>query len=131
MANEYLLDSNTSIYILKSIREVQARFERARVRFLPFITAAELLFGAKKSGRVEQNLRTHSEFISRFVVLYPDRYTLEVHSDIRLQLKLAGRPIPSNDVWLAAITLQYDAILVTNDKHFAVVPGLRTENWLS
>ena len=69
------------------------------------------------------------EFISRFSVLYPGRQTLETYSDLRVALRAFGRPIPPNDVWQAALAIEHEAVLVTNDRHFAVVPGLHTENW--
>ena len=100
------------------------------IHYLPFITAAELLYGAKRSARPADNLRTYLEFISRFTILYPGRQTLETYGDLRVILKRLGNPIPANDVWQAALALEHDAVLVTNDRHFAAVPGLRTENWI-
>lgn len=129
MASEYLLDSNTAIYYLNGDPDVIASAERHALHYLPFITATELLYGAKRSGRRRENLRVCLEFLSRFVILYPRRETLEAHSNLRVTLRELGRPIPANDLWLAALSLEYGAVLVTNDKHFAAVPGLRTENW--
>jgi tRNA(fMet)-specific endonuclease VapC len=44
-------------------------------------------------------------------------------------LRRKGRPIPINDVWLAALALVRRAVLVTNDEHFTFVDGLATQNW--
>lgn len=129
MPSEFLLDTNTAIYLIKSFPNVRRNFERNEVSFLPFVTAAELLFGAKASHRREENLRTYTDFISRLQILYPDRRTLEIYSELRAQLKRKGRPIPLNDVWQAAIAVQHDAILVTSDEHFSVVSGLRVVDW--
>jgi predicted nucleic acid-binding protein len=52
-----------------------------------------------------------------------------MHSDLRIALQKIGKPIPPNDLWQVAIAIQHDAVLVTNDRHFAVVPGLRTAAW--
>ena len=126
MPSEFLLDANTAIYFIKNFPKVRHQFGRHALNFLPFVTAAELLFGAKASHRREENLRTYTEFISRLEIIYPDKRTLEIYSELRAQLKRKGRPIPLNDVWQAAIALQYDGIHVTSDEHFSVVSGLKT-----
>ena len=128
MPSEYLLDTNTVIYLFKNDAEVQRKEQQHPLRFLPFITAMELMFGAKRSARREENLLKYNRFLAKFSTLYPDRQTLDVYGDIRLALQKIGRPIPANDLWQAAIAIQRDAVLVTNDSHFAAVPGLRTEN---
>ncbi|MGH9793296.1 MAG: PIN domain-containing protein [Candidatus Acidiferrales bacterium] len=65
-----------------------------------------------------------------FHVLYPTRRTLDIYSDLQLALGRRGTPIPQNDLWQAAIAIQHEAILVTNDEPFASVPDLQTENWV-
>jgi tRNA(fMet)-specific endonuclease VapC len=130
MPSEYLLDSNTAIYYLQGNPKVVSVVESHRIHYLPFMTVAELLYGAKRSARPADNLGVYVEFISRFSILYPGRQTLETHSDLRVTLKEMGRPIPANDVWQAALALEHDAVLVTNDRHFSAVPGLRVENWV-
>jgi len=129
MPSEYLLDSNTAIYYLQGHSQVRFFVQHEELRYLPFITVAELLYGAKRSGRPRDNLRVYVEFFSRFTILYPTRETLEAHSDLRVRMKELGRPIPANDLWQAAIALEHDATLVTSDKHFLGIPGLRTEDW--
>lgn len=119
------------LFFLNNVESVRRVVERQSVLHLPFVTAAELLAGAKHSTYREKDLARYREFLSECVIIYADRATLDVYSDLRVALRRSGRTIPHNDTWLAAVALQYDAILVTNDKHFAVVPGLRTENWLS
>jgi len=44
-------------------------------------------------------------------------------------LRRAGHPIPENDIWIAAVALQYDFVMVTRDKHFGFVPELNVEIW--
>lgn len=130
MASRRFLDTNTAIYFLNGVESVRREVERHRVLHLPFITAAELLAGAKHSIHRAKDLARYSQFLSECEITYADDRTLEIYSDIKVELRRIGQPIPTNDIWLAAIALQYDAVLVTNDKHFAVVPGLRAENWL-
>ena len=51
------------------------------------------------------------------------------HSEIRTDLKRSGKPIPTNDLWIAAIARQYDFPLVSRDQHFLAVRGLRVLGW--
>ncbi|MXZ01781.1 type II toxin-antitoxin system VapC family toxin [Candidatus Poribacteria bacterium] len=48
---------------------------------------------------------------------------------IKERLRRRGRPIPNNDIWIAAIALQHDLVLVTRDAHFDEVESLQTERW--
>jgi tRNA(fMet)-specific endonuclease VapC len=58
-----------------------------------------------------------------------DLETARVYAGIRNALRLAGRPIPENDLWIASIALQHNLTLVARDKHFQEVPGLTTVTW--
>jgi len=51
------------------------------------------------------------------------------YGEIKSKLHRAGRPLPENDIWIAAIALQHDLTLATRDGHFAAIEGLRTILW--
>ncbi|WP_162550200.1 PIN domain-containing protein [Hymenobacter nivis] len=51
----------------------------------------------------------------------------DTYAEIRLQLKQAGRPIPENDIWIAALCVAYDVPLLSRDQHFEYVSGLRLQ----
>jgi tRNA(fMet)-specific endonuclease VapC len=51
------------------------------------------------------------------------------YGNIKEQLRQMGRPIPENDIWIAAIALLFDSILVSRDEHFSTVQGLTVEFW--
>ena len=129
MPSDFLLDTNIVIQLFNRHPLVCKREQRQPLPFLPFVTATELLYGAKRSARRSANVAVYQRFLNRFQILYPDRTTLDVHSDLREALLQIGKPIPENDLWQAALAIQHDAILVTNDHHFDVVPGLRREDW--
>jgi tRNA(fMet)-specific endonuclease VapC len=63
------------------------------------------------------------------VVLGCDVGSAQRYGEIKDQLSKKGRPIPENDIWVAAVALQYDLTLVSRDEHFGLVPGLRAEAW--
>ncbi len=96
--------------------------------FLPFIVVAELRAGFKKGSRADQNYDKLDAFLStpRVSILYADEETVELYAALWVELAVKGTPIPTNDVWIAAICLQYRLSLATSDKHFKQVPLLKT-----
>jgi tRNA(fMet)-specific endonuclease VapC len=69
---------------------------------LPTIVVGELLFGAENSTRPLKNLPRYLEFISTCEVVPLEKETATIYARTRLALKRKGRPIPMNDVWIAA-----------------------------
>jgi tRNA(fMet)-specific endonuclease VapC len=97
--------------------------------FLPVIVVGELYYGAHKSSRVAENLVRTEEFSGSIAVLGCDETTAEEYGRIKAALKAKGRPIPDNDIWIAAIAKQHSLVLATRDQHFSEVEGLLTESW--
>ena len=63
-------------------------------------------------------------------ILPIDSLAAHAYSEIFAQLRRNGRPIPTNDIWIAAIAKANHLVLVTNDEHFKYIDGLTIENWL-
>jgi tRNA(fMet)-specific endonuclease VapC len=97
--------------------------------FLPVVVLGELLYGAGASRRVEENRRTVGEFAEKCVTLEVTQEVAERYSELKLQLRSAGRPIPDNDLWIAAICIAAAVPLITRDAHFAGVSALRLISW--
>ena len=96
------------------------------------IVLGELLYGAKASQRVRNNLERLKEFTQRVEIAVFDEKSAEEYSRIRLALKKKGRPTGEVDILIAAIALVRNAILVTgNTKHFQHIDALKIENWLA
>lgn len=131
----YLLDTNACIGILKGTSASLTH----RLRFVPrtemrlsSVVKAELLYGARKSGRVADNLRLLEEFFGNVATLPFDDRCAEVYGVIRAELERAGTPIGPNDVLIAATARAHGAVLVTNNvREFSRVAGLRIEDWES
>jgi len=92
-------------------------------------TIGELYYGAYKSGRVAANLARVEEFIVMTNVLGCDTATAKYYGQIRNSLRSRGRPIPENDIWIAAVAMQHQLTLVSRDIHFQYVDGLLLERW--
>ena len=126
----FLLDTNIVIAALKRERATLARVEDAEGSlFVPVIALGELYFGARKSARVEENFRRIEGFAARANILPCDGETARLYGEVKDGLGRKGRPIPENDIWIAAVALQHDLTLVSRDSHFEHVEGLELQRW--
>jgi tRNA(fMet)-specific endonuclease VapC len=128
MAGRVLLDTNVIIAFFSGEKAVSQRFADAEV-FVSSTVLGELYYGARKSAHVVANLARIEQFASSIQVLNCDAATAQLYGNIRDGLRSKGRPIPENDIWIAAVALQHGLPLATRDDHFKEVDGLRVENW--
>ncbi len=129
----YLLDTNACVAILnRSSTKLVGRFQAqspAEIG-LSSVVKAELLFGARKSSRVEENLQVLVRFFAPFRTFPFDDLCAEHYGSIRADLFRAGKPIGPNDLLIAATARAHDLTLVTsNTGEFSRVVGLRIEDW--
>jgi tRNA(fMet)-specific endonuclease VapC len=129
----YLLDTNACIRFLNgsSPRLVQRlqQHEPGNLR-LSTVVQAELLYGARKSRRVEDNLLLLQRFFEPFPTVPFDALCAEHYGLIRAELESEGRTIGPNDLLIAATARAHDLVLVThNTREFTRVVGLRVEDW--
>ncbi len=99
---------------------------RADVIFVSPIVLGELMFGFRNGSRFSENMEDLNLFLSHPAVenITITDITSDRYSRIALQLKQWGTPIPSNDIWIAAQTMETGAELVTMDNHFGYISGL-------
>jgi len=129
MNGKFLLDTNIIIALFAQDRSVIDHLRDAAEVFVPVIAAGELYFGAYRSGRVEANLQKLQEFVADNTVLARDGETANFYGQVKNGLCAKGKPIPENDVWVAAIALQHQLTVVTRDAHFGEIDGLQIEAW--
>jgi tRNA(fMet)-specific endonuclease VapC len=128
MTDAYLLDTNAVIALSKHNPAIEAFIQDKEI-FVPVVAIAELFYGAENSDRRAENLTKTEAFAKQRVVLNCDLETARWYGRIFKQLKDKGKPIPRNDVWIAAIAMQYDLTVVTQDAHFNNVDNLKTASW--
>ncbi len=94
--------------------------------FLPFPVLAELRAGFACGTLARQNERTLNVFLnrSRVVILYADEQTTFHFARLFAQLRQQGTPIPTHDIWIAALVQQHNLFLYSRDKHFETLPQL-------
>ncbi len=117
-------DSNVLIRCLRGDTGLQARLLDYSERSITVFVLGELIFGAKASAAPMQRVREVVEFSQAFDLVTPNERTAEVYADLRMNLRRVGRPIPSNDCWIAALCLQFGMALATQDAHFQHIAGL-------
>jgi tRNA(fMet)-specific endonuclease VapC len=129
MSGRFLLDTNVVIAIFAQDGNVLAQLQQASEVFVASVVLGELYYGANKSSRVIENIRRIGEFSAANRVLACDAETAQAYGEIKNNLRKKGRPIPENDIWIAALAQQHDLILVTSDGHFGEIDGLKIEHW--
>lgn len=125
--NTIALDTNVVVDILNGKQAVRTLLQQFEVVCLPVTVSGELLFGAKNSANRSRNEERYQAFIASCVLLDTNALVADTYAEIRLQLKQAGRPIPENDIWIAALCVAYDVPLLSRDQHFEYVAGLRLQ----
>ncbi len=131
----YLLDTNTCIRLLNQDNAgVAERFKACQPADIALcsVVKAELLYGARRSARVEFNLRRLEVFAAPLQSVPFDDRCAQDYGLIRADLAAQGKPIGANDLMIAAIARAHDLVLVThNSGEFNRVVGLRVEDWES
>ncbi len=121
-----LIDTNIYSYALRGIPDVINTIQRANEICISSISIGELLFGFKNGSR-EQEMRAELEVFldaPRVQIHHIDETTAEFYADILTQLRKKGKPIPTNDIWIAAVAFQHGLKLFSKDRHFGNIPGL-------
>ena len=121
-----LLDSNAYSYLKRGHRPAAELVRKSEEVILSAIVVGELLYGFRYGSRFEQNLLDLHAFLdSPYVTLAPVSLTTsDRYSRIAASLREKGRPIPTNDIWIAAHAMETGAELVSFDEHFEGVDGL-------
>jgi tRNA(fMet)-specific endonuclease VapC len=107
MNGRYLLDTNIVIAIFADEARVCQQLAEAEEVFVPVIVLGELYYGAHKSARVVANLARVDEFAANNIMLVGDTQTAQQYGQIKSELRAKGRPVPENDIWIAAVARQY------------------------
>jgi tRNA(fMet)-specific endonuclease VapC len=122
-----LLDTNAYTALLRGDEKVLSAIGAAESVGVSTIVLGELFAGFRGGNRLKENRQVLDRFLDRpHVALLPvGLETADVFGVVKQQLKAAGSPIPINDVWIAAHAMETGSVLITYDKHFKQVAGLR------
>jgi tRNA(fMet)-specific endonuclease VapC len=129
MSGRYLLDTNIIIGLFSNDPSIISKIKSSEIILIPVVAIGELYYGAYNSKDIENNLSNILEFISSVSIVNSDSITADYYGQIKTKLKKAGNPIPENDIWIAALSRQYNATLITGDKHFDNIDSIFVEYW--
>ena len=124
-----ILDTNGLSAVAVGEPAIEPILRKAAQVAIPVIVLGEYRYGISQSrdwNRYEQWL---SAYLPKFRILDVDERTTISCAAVRMELKKAGTAIPSNDVWIAALCRQHSLPIVSRDRHFDAVPGLRRLHW--
>ena len=120
------LDTNRLTDLLQGDAALAERLGACDEVWIPLVVLAEIkagFYGGTEQHRNEILLRRLLAK-STIGVLLPGRETAEHYARLFVQLKRAGTPVPDNDLWIAALALEHDLLLITRDQHFEHIPQL-------
>jgi tRNA(fMet)-specific endonuclease VapC len=121
-----MLDTNAYVGFKRNVVEIVEFIVGAELILFSPIVLGELMFGFRNGSRFKENTHDLNRFVQHEAVelaqigdLTSDRY-----SRIAAQLRRRGTPIPTNDIWIAAQTMEHGVELITSDRHFEKIQGL-------
>lgn len=127
--NKFLLDTNIIAAWFNGEISIANKIDKAKEVHIPVIVVGELYYGAAFSIQVEKNIKNIQNLTNRYDVLHLDIETTKCYGDIKAALRKRGKPIPENDIWIAAIAQRYQLTLVTRDKHFKEIETISLKSW--
>lgn len=121
-----LLDTNAYSAFMRGREEIVAQVRRSEAVVMSSVVIGELFFGFRHGTRMNENMALFDDFLAQPLVewLPVTLTTADRYARIAAALRRKGQPIPSNDLWIAAHTLESGADLITYDQHFDAIDGL-------
>ncbi len=120
------VDTSAYIAFCKNNRMAVDALQKADQIILPLMVIAELRAGFAVGKRGDENEQVLQRFLNsdRVSIMSPNEDTCYIYARLFSYLRGKGTPIPINDLWIASITLQSDAMLLTFDRHFHALPQI-------
>lgn len=121
-----LLDTTAYVGFKRNVSETVEIIVRAEQILFSPVVLGELMFGFRNGSRFKENMDDLDNFLQHDAVelIQLGKITSDRYSRIAAQLKRQGTPIPTNDIWIAAQTMEHGAELITSDQHFEKINGL-------
>ena len=120
------LDTNRLVDLFQGDADLAKWLEVCEEVWIPLMVLGEIKAGFHGGTQQRRNEVLLNRLLAKtsVKVLLPSRGTAEYYARLFVQLKRAGTPIPHNDLWIAALALEHDLVLITRDRHFERIPQL-------
>ena len=122
-----LLDTNAYNFLISGDKNIQAQLKKIDNIFISVIVIGELCVGFEGGNKKKNNFEVLERVLNQGSVkmLRPTVETGKIYGRLTVELNRKGTPIPTNDVWIAASTIETDSTLITYDRHFLSIPKLK------
>jgi tRNA(fMet)-specific endonuclease VapC len=118
------LDTSVAIDVLAAKADARL-LAGINEHLLPAPVVGELRYGALNSRKAAENLAKVEALVTRCAVLNVTVTTAKVYAELRLALRQKGKPIPENDLWIAALCVEHRVPLAAVDAHFDAIDDLK------
>ena len=121
-----LIDTNAYVAFKKNNADAVNTFKQMEYIGINIVVLGELLSGFKGGTKESTNRKELEQFLDspRVNLLTLDEETAEFYAKIYWEVKKKGKPIPTNDLWIAASAMRHALAIFSYDEHFANIPGL-------
>ncbi|HWR33091.1 MAG TPA: type II toxin-antitoxin system VapC family toxin [Chitinophagaceae bacterium] len=127
--SKFLLDTSIIIEIFDGNRKIADKLVKLSGFYISAVVLGELYIGINRVANKTKHLKKLNDFLDLCTVLNSDTITAMYYGEIISNLYKKGKPLPINDVWIAAAAMQHNLTLVTRDKHFNEIQGLKIKAW--
>ena len=127
--NKILLDSSIVIEVLSGNSEIADKIGRLSGFSISAVALGELYIGVNRVSNKSKHLKMLQDFVQLCTIVDINEETAKYYGEITSALFKKGKPIPSNDIWIAATARQYGYTLVTRDKQFKEIDDVAIKHW--
>ena len=123
------LDTNTYTDLMRGDSSVISKVNAAEIVVLPFAVLGEVMFGAYHGRKFSGNMADLDNFMSEpgTKILHANDLTADIFGQISSELRKKGKQIQHNDIWIAALCRQHNLVLLTSDRGFENIDGIRID----
>jgi tRNA(fMet)-specific endonuclease VapC len=124
-----IVDTNALSAIAEDHPDVVSLIARSDQLAIPVIVLGEYRQGIMQSRHRIAYENWLAEFVRDCIIFDITESTASRYAEIAIELKLAGKPVPTNDLWIAALCRQHSEALLSRDRHFDFVTGIKRIGW--
>jgi tRNA(fMet)-specific endonuclease VapC len=128
MTEMYLIDTNAVSDLMSGVDSIEKLVQEAEI-YIPVVVLGELYFAYENGSRKQENYERFGVLSSHWKTLNVNESTARIYARIQLKLHRKGQMIPLNDLWIAALAIEYGLPLLTRDAHFKNIDDLKVITW--